>query len=267
MIETEKFRRDFLFMYVFWCRAFLDLGSPMFQELLHNLTAAPLSRFLRHEVEWLHQSVGLEGLLTIDEAVDVVAKLQSNAWELTQVPAGLHFLRRDAAQLPALMTNGLVGTAGYGIFPRASMLNHSCVPNVDVVIDGDRLVVRTFLDIQENEELLCTYVDTECPWSERRTKLLDVYGFDCQCTLCLLQGEAKVTSESGLTVCGLHLGEICARTSQLSAWRHKAYHGGPQQQQVTCEWDELRSRHIDRASTVGASCEELERLEKAFARK
>lgn len=95
------------------------------------------------------------------------------------------------------ITDSLHAAIGEGVFPCASLLNHSCKPNcilryeLSMPHDGDNnkyyppiLQIVACKDIEEGEELTHSYVDLALPTSERRSRLRLAHGFDCICTRC-----------------------------------------------------------------------------------
>ena len=74
------------------------------------------------------------------------------------------------------------GTALYHV---ASLLNHSCEPNLDLFMaPRAHLSLRANRAIGEREELTITYVDANLPVDVRRKTLRHGYGFDCRCARC-----------------------------------------------------------------------------------
>lgn len=74
---------------------------------------------------------------------------------------------------------------GFGLFPIAAMMNHSCEPNTQVKFGRNReAVVVALCDIAEGEELTHSYIENDRPLAERQADLLE-YNFVCQCVRCL----------------------------------------------------------------------------------
>lgn len=48
-----------------------------------------------------------------------------------------------------------------GVWPEISLVNHSCVPNTQPVLIGDRLLLRAASDIPEGGELTISYLGAE----------------------------------------------------------------------------------------------------------
>ena len=80
---------------------------------------------------------------------------------------------------------------GTALFATASLLNHDCAPNCEVVMyPTGHVVVRAKTDLTPGVELTTTYVDTTLPVAERRARLLHGYGFSCACSRCAAEEEA-----------------------------------------------------------------------------
>lgn len=75
---------------------------------------------------------------------------------------------------------------GGTIQPFASLINHSCDPNVVILFYGNVLAVKAIRPIREGDEILSSYMVTyyDDPKSERQAKLSHSYVFDCSCTPC-----------------------------------------------------------------------------------
>ncbi|XP_030853047.1 N-lysine methyltransferase SMYD2-like [Strongylocentrotus purpuratus] len=84
----------------------------------------------------------------------------------------------------SILDNDLNGIAP-GIYLRASMVNHSCDPNCQVISDGRKLQLRTVKDVTEGEECTISYVDLMDPTKERQAELEKRYHFTCKCVKCI----------------------------------------------------------------------------------
>ena len=78
---------------------------------------------------------------------------------------------------------------GVGIYHPANFMNHSCQPNALQVFlfqqsQPPSLFVTAFQDIQANQEICISYIDTSCPTHIRRKQLQRDYYFHCTCDLC-----------------------------------------------------------------------------------
>jgi hypothetical protein len=71
-----------------------------------------------------------------------------------------------------------------GLFPIASLFNHSCHPNAVWSNKGNELSVRALQDFQRGEEICLPYVGTFRATVDRRRDLLSRYRFTCSCALC-----------------------------------------------------------------------------------
>jgi len=80
---------------------------------------------------------------------------------------------------------GRHGRIGCGLFPSASMFNHSCEPNCVFVCDGRELSIRTVRAVAAGEQLSYSYTQLYQPSSSRQQELLDSRFFDCRCARCV----------------------------------------------------------------------------------
>lgn len=99
-----------------------------------------------------------------------------------------------------------------GIFPRISMLNHSCSPNIRNVFDGKRLTIFASEDIPEGEEVYNCYGPHYrlMSFQERQDSLRLQYNFVCQCSKCLDQNDEFVS------LLWLQLQEYCGKFLKYS---------------------------------------------------
>ncbi|KAL6003647.1 hypothetical protein ACLOJK_023880 [Asimina triloba] len=86
----------------------------------------------------------------------------------------------------------------YGIYPKASFFNHDCLPNacrfdyVDRVGDGNTdMVVRAIHDIDEGREVCLSYFPVNWSYKDRQKRLLEDYGFVCECDRCQVEKNWK----------------------------------------------------------------------------
>lgn len=70
-----------------------------------------------------------------------------------------------------------------GLWPHASHMNHSCVPNTVRSFLGDVLVSRALRDIEAGEELLQSYANIKAQYGRRQAEFRG-WGFECTCELC-----------------------------------------------------------------------------------
>lgn len=79
---------------------------------------------------------------------------------------------------------------GFAVWPEASYFNHSCEPNV-----GKRRVGKTWEfwlleDVKDDTELCITYLggeERELIVNNRRTRLMNTWGFECDCRRCAIE--------------------------------------------------------------------------------
>jgi len=77
-----------------------------------------------------------------------------------------------------------------GLWLAASLVNHSCLPNVTEFFLGDLLVLRAVKYIEAGQELLMSYVSTLQPRHVRQKYLADKFSFSCSCIRCCEEGLA-----------------------------------------------------------------------------
>ena len=91
----------------------------------------------------------------------------------------------------------------WGIYLGASIVDHSCCPNANVIFEGRNIVIRALTDIPEHKcsrndkkcelegqldmatNVRISYLDVMDHTLVRQKKLLDQYYFLCQCNRCL----------------------------------------------------------------------------------
>jgi hypothetical protein len=78
---------------------------------------------------------------------------------------------------------------GEGVFPSASLINHSCSPNVIVQFTGTTMHIIAIAHIAEGDEILSSYVDPMTQVQVRREMLQERYAFLCECSRCLQEIE------------------------------------------------------------------------------
>mmetsp|Transcript_21851 Transcript_21851/g.36172 ORF Transcript_21851/g.36172 Transcript_21851/m.36172 type:complete len:440 (-) Transcript_21851:1171-2490(-) len=72
-----------------------------------------------------------------------------------------------------------------GIFPLASYLNHSCMPNCDYRRENGKMIITAIEDIDKGEEVSISYFGSVVWSQEKRQKYLaERYLFDCACRRC-----------------------------------------------------------------------------------
>ncbi len=94
----------------------------------------------------------------------------------------------------------------------SSYFNHSCVPNVLRLERGNLTVIKAISPIQAGEQLFLTYLEAfEMNLHERINQLETIYGFNCECKLCI----DGVMHVRGLENDRIFL-QICSESSKVS---------------------------------------------------
>ena len=75
----------------------------------------------------------------------------------------------------------------YGVFPVASLFNHTCTPNMSKVLLADWVFLRAAREISPGEELTQFYCDIRMPVDMRQKELKDLFGFTCDCPRCCFE--------------------------------------------------------------------------------
>jgi len=153
-------------------------------------------------------ALGVEQGVDVDWYMSVLSRLHINSFRVDTVVmpmfgAGRGTLADMAAQAvlaaeaeesesPASSTPGTGGT-GSAAYLVASLFNHSCEPNLDVVFPRNDATValRAARDIEPGEQLSISYMDQGQPYAARQRHLRWAYGFACACALCREEGGAQ----------------------------------------------------------------------------
>ncbi|KAK0591622.1 hypothetical protein LWI29_004978 [Acer saccharum] len=82
----------------------------------------------------------------------------------------------------------------YGIYPKASFFNHDCLPNAcrfDYVDSAHHnntdMIVRILHDVPQGREICLSYFPVNLDYSTRQKRLLEDYGFACDCDRCKVE--------------------------------------------------------------------------------
>ncbi|XP_064489863.1 SET and MYND domain-containing protein 4-like [Ornithodoros turicata] len=109
-----------------------------------------------------------------------ILQLVCNAHAITSIES-------DAVKEDDVVVTSAQVRVATAIFPSASLMNHSCNPNViSGFINGDTLVVRAVRPIGAGKEVLNCYGPhyRKMPYSERQQALREQYFFTCTCDAC-----------------------------------------------------------------------------------
>jgi SET and MYND domain-containing protein len=84
------------------------------------------------------------------------------------------------------------------VYPRASLFNHDCLPNACHFDYPDRpgpgntdIVVRALHDMSEGREVCISYFAANWRYADRQRRLLEDYGFRCECDRCQVESRWK----------------------------------------------------------------------------
>lgn len=104
-------------------------------------------------------------------------------------------LAKDKLNAFALMEpfsqDGHRSVRAYGIYPNASFFNHDCLPNAcrfDYVdTHNTDIIVRLIHDVPQGREICLSYFPVNENYSNRQKRLLEDYGFTCECDRCKVE--------------------------------------------------------------------------------
>ncbi|XP_010495932.1 PREDICTED: histone-lysine N-methyltransferase ASHR2 [Camelina sativa] len=95
---------------------------------------------------------------------------------------------------PFSVSNEKRSVRAYGIYPETSFFNHDCLPNacrfdyVDSASDGNTdIIIRMIHDVPEGREVCLSYFPVNMNYSSRQKRLLEDYGFKCDCDRCKVE--------------------------------------------------------------------------------
>ncbi|ODM97274.1 SET and MYND domain-containing protein 4 [Orchesella cincta] len=163
----------------------LDHIDDMYEEDLfqYSLTASFLTRFLQTKTSFF-QGISEDNQLKIGGAMlRHICQLVCNAHAITDV------LPDTQVKCVVDENQKRIATA---IFPAASIMNHSCNPNISFC-NGKMLMVKASRAIKRNEDVYNCYGPhfRRMPRDERQEILQQQYFFDCSCDACRLELQTK----------------------------------------------------------------------------
>eukprot|EP00928_Gymnodinium_smaydae_P079542 TRINITY_DN63445_c0_g1_i1.p1 TRINITY_DN63445_c0_g1~~TRINITY_DN63445_c0_g1_i1.p1 ORF type:complete len:315 (-),score=52.97 TRINITY_DN63445_c0_g1_i1:45-929(-) len=171
----------------------------------------------------LTKTCGPESALPTPKQAKYEAQVLRTALRLGLVPPSVvSFSAMEYARLrKVIRVNGFAftgdlreGDAGYdvgeAVFNRISRMNHSCAPNLEANVSWNDVLgtltnsVRARVEINVGDELNISY-QSDVQWSvaERRKKLKEHWGFDCDCTRCV----AELSNEDSVAASGTVVAE------------------------------------------------------------
>ena len=68
---------------------------------------------------------------------------------------------------------------GAGLYPYASLINHSCSPTAVAVFTGREVSVRAIRPLAAGSEVTLSYIEVATPTSVRRRELKTTWFFEC----------------------------------------------------------------------------------------
>ncbi|XP_059145765.1 uncharacterized protein LOC131932876 [Physella acuta] len=96
----------------------------------------------------------------------------------------------------------------HGLFPLASTINHSCLPNAEIIstaVNGrPGICVQAVENIAAGDEIFVSYINPDQDKAGRRQALWRRYKFICQCIKCTFQGDGPDTC----THCGKTVADV-----------------------------------------------------------
>ncbi|XP_042363613.1 histone-lysine N-methyltransferase SMYD3 [Plectropomus leopardus] len=139
--------------------------SSMSEQKKHGLSqlASMLQLYLQHEVPDLAERVTSALPPSCQEPLSLIAKVTCNCFTIS---------------------DGELQEIGVGLYPSLSLLNHDCRPNCVMVFVGTKLQLRAVRDINAEEELTISYIETLSITEDRQRQLEDQYLFTCHCQYC-----------------------------------------------------------------------------------
>ncbi|KAF5746342.1 ASH1-related protein 2 putative isoform 1 [Tripterygium wilfordii] len=96
---------------------------------------------------------------------------------------------------PLIQKNGQRSVRAYAIYPTASFFNHDCLPNacrfdyIDSASDANNtdMIIRMIHDVPQGREICLSYFPVNMNYSSRQKRLLEDYGFSCDCDRCKVE--------------------------------------------------------------------------------
>ncbi|XP_037084707.1 SET domain-containing protein SmydA-8-like [Pollicipes pollicipes] len=142
-----------------------------------------------------------------------------------------------------------------GLFARTSLLNHSCVSNTQLSLDGEVMQVRASLPILSGNEVTAAYISAYDPTARRHDFLRNGKYFQCGCERC--RDPSELETHFGSHRCG-SCRELVMSTDPLSpdaVWRCS----GCGREQPASEVRQLNARlQAERQGLAEGSVQDLE---------
>ncbi|KAL5700477.1 hypothetical protein ACHQM5_025914 [Ranunculus cassubicifolius] len=115
--------------------------------------------------------------------------------------------RNAFALMEPFVENGEGTVRAYGIYPNASFFNHDCLPNavrfdyVDTSVGVERnvdIVIRAIHDFPQGREICLSYFGVKWSYAERQKRLMEDYGFVCNCDRCKVEVNWKEDDDGSM---------------------------------------------------------------------
>ncbi|KAJ9186171.1 hypothetical protein P3X46_005703 [Hevea brasiliensis] len=167
----------------------LALVSPSNFQILSSLQGhgedkdAVAAQFLHSVISSLCPPPSIEGFLfSLELTSALLAKDKLNAFGIMEP---VDFNKENCGQR---------SVRAYGIYPKASLFNHDCLPNacrfdyVDNAPDRNTdVIIRMIHDVPQGREICLSYFPINENYSSRQKRLLEDYGFTCECDRCKVE--------------------------------------------------------------------------------
>ena len=128
----------------------------------------------------LNQITVVQSLMNSDSAF-VQHRIMYNAFGFPSLTYEYHW---KSGHTPDDLKDEDAGSVGVWI--HASYINHSCFPLVRRTFIGDMMIFRAQADIPAETELKFGYIACLEKYEERQ-KMLEKWGFQCECQVCLAE--------------------------------------------------------------------------------
>jgi SET and MYND domain-containing protein 5 len=185
--------------------------AQFFTQSLIGMTKTSLS-LLKNSIA-VSRDARFKELFTLDRYASILGAFEMNNWSITTRNPLRQYVRHiqslpDEKQAKArlrlfggkadgkeadkrwqrLVKTSMANASGTGLFAVGCLVNHSCMPNVELSKPAsamdDTTVLITRRPIEVGEEIYLSYVDPKQAYMERRDAL-SFYGFECKCQKCL----------------------------------------------------------------------------------
>ena len=149
----------------------------------------------------------------------------------TQLPGDEELVTRLARIVDVYSIRSVEGQGvRRNLYQQASLINHSCEPNMVWYPLQGHIVVRVVREVARSEELTVSYIPTHlaaytrgtaCPTLQQRRALLAPYRFTCACRLCSEGGPAEEGAREVFQVLDRELEAAASLNHQLEIARRK----------------------------------------------